>query len=202
MSGFGYLTSAQALQFLPPCQSDGAVYGAAAYACQESGEWRETLRLLRMLRDSWLSPISLWARNIKCSSRNLWKPGPFVIMKKPGLQHSQPKLWSLQYLLTIFSVVSIPILPLASLHPGPFQMAKNAALPHEAGLSILSQEQKQRCDTITFNSIISDWPFQRAFQLSDWRSKLTNDPPLIRHSLLENQGTCETTHHHSYGKLT
>jgi len=81
-------------------------------------------------------------------------------------------------------------------------MAKNAALPHEAGLSILSQEQKQRCDTITFNSIISDWPFQRAFQLPDWRSKLTNDPPLIRHSLLENQGKCETTHHHSYGKLT
>ena len=61
MSGFGYLTSAQALHFLPPCQSDGAVYGAAAYACQESGEWRETLRLLRMLRDSWLSPISLQA---------------------------------------------------------------------------------------------------------------------------------------------
>eukprot|EP00435_Cladocopium_sp_Y103_P007367 s2486_g2.t1 len=32
----------EALNFLPHTQSDGAVYGAAAYACQESGEWRET----------------------------------------------------------------------------------------------------------------------------------------------------------------
>ena len=47
----------QALHFLP-LQSDGAVYGAAAYACQESGEWRETVRLLQMLKDSWrLAPF-------------------------------------------------------------------------------------------------------------------------------------------------
>ena len=60
----------------------------------------------------------------KWSSRNSWKPDPFVIVNMfPRLRHSRPKLWSLSP--DYFSVV-YPV-PIAC------QLAKNAALPHEAG---------------------------------------------------------------------
>ena len=118
----------QALHFLPP-QSDSAVYGAAAYACQESGEWRETVRLLQILRDSWLCwlcPMCPGARNNNCSSRNFWTPRHADHwLNFWTLQHSQPKLWSLSP--NTFSVVGTSSIPKkTSLPPGRNSAGRNS----------------------------------------------------------------------------